>query len=397
MKVLITVFGNPDIVLSLSKHLSEKTKLTVLLVVSGDKVRNGVLNIDTRDIPSGLITERKEVKKYIPEELMMYSENSFRLWILKTPSSIFVHNKEGLKNYRLIKESAKIINDEAFDVVHFDGASGFLLFMLKYFEINKKVWSLHDYKIHTGNESYSGDLMNKMYSKFNINHIQHSNYLKKEFIKYFDVNEQSVDTVYSGVYDVYDSFKPKKLRLPDKYILFFGRIQKYKGLDILIDAYDRVKYELNDHSLVIAGEGKIPEEIQGKEKVIYINRYIAPSELVQLIKNSRFVIMPYKDATYSGVLMTAYNFNKPVVSSAIGGVPEVVINNKTGLLYRNGDVDELADHIYYLCNNEDKVNEMSDGVKEFRNTGKINWDSVVNKMIEVYEKQPLSEELNITE
>ncbi len=397
MKVLITVFGNPDSVLSLSKHLSEKSEVTVLLVVSGDKVRHGVLNVDIRNVPSGLITKKSEVIKYLPEEIIKYSEGSFRLWILKTPSNIFVHNKEGLQNYRIIKESSKTINDEAFDVVHYDGASVFLLFMLKYFKTYKNVWSLHDYKIHTGDENYSGDLMNKMYSKFNISHVQHSNFLKKEFIKYFDVREENVDTVYSGVYDVYDSFKPKKIKLPENYILFFGRIQKYKGLDVLIDAYDRVKYELKEHHLVIAGEGRVPEEIQGKDKVICINRYITPSELVLLIKNSKFVILPYRDATFSGVLMTAYNFHKPVVSSSIGGVPEIVINGKTGLLFRNGDVDELADHIYYLCNNEAKINELSEGVKEFNLTGKINWDSVVNKMIEVYEKEPVSEEINITE
>lgn len=397
MKVLITVFGNPDSILSLSKHLSEKSDVTVLLVLYGDKVRHGVLNIDIRNVPNGLITSKKEVSKYLPEEIINYSEGTFRLWILKTQSNVFIHNKEGLQNYRIIKDYSAAINDESFDVVHYDGASGFLLFMLKYFRIKKKVWSLHDYKIHTGDENYSGDLMNKMYSKFNVCHIQHSNYLKKEFIKYFDVSEENVDTVYSGVYDVYNSFKPKKIKLPDKYILFFGRIQKYKGLDVLIDAYDRVKYELNEHQLVIAGEGKIPEEIQGKDKIIYINRYITPSELVQLIKNSKFVILPYRDSTFSGVLMTAYNFNKPVVSSSVGGVPEIVINNKTGLLFRNGDVDELADHIYFLCNNVTKINELSEGVKEFSQTGKINWDSVVNKMIEVYNKEYISEEINVVE
>lgn len=395
MKVLITVFGNPDSALSLSKHLSEKSDVTVLLLVTGDKIRHGALNMDVRNIPFGLITEKKVVNKYLPEEIAKYAENAFRIWILKTPSSVFIHNKQGLQNYRIIKESSKIINGESFDVVHYDGASGFLLFMLKYYNISKKIWSLHDYKIHSGDENYSGDLMNKMYSKFNINHVQHSNYLRKEFIKYFDVSENNVDTVYSGVYDVYNSFIPKKIRLPEKYILFFGRIQKYKGLDILIDAFDRVKYEIDDYQLVVAGEGKILEEFQGKEKVMYINRYITPQELVHLIKNSRFIIVPYREAVHSGVVMTAYNFNKPVLASTIGSIPEILINGKTGISFRNGDVDDLADNIYYLCNNNEKINELSEGVNEFSKTGKINWDSVVNKMFDVYRKEYVSEELNL--
>ena len=153
MKVLITVFGNPDSSLTLARHLSGKADVTLMLVVSGDKLRRGVLNMDARNTPDGLIREKTEAAKYIPEELMNYAGDSFRLWLLKTPSSVFVHSGEGLLNYRIIKESSKIINAEKFDVVHYSGASGFLLFMLKYFNARKKVWSLYDYKSHTGDTS----------------------------------------------------------------------------------------------------------------------------------------------------------------------------------------------------------------------------------------------------
>lgn len=393
MKVLITVFGNPDSALTLSKHLSEKADVTLMLVASGDKFRQGVLNIDLRNTPGGLIRDTKEVSKYLPEEIMNYAGDSFRLWMLKTPSSVFVHSGEGLVNYRIIKESAKIISEEKFDVVHYSGASGFLLYMLKYFKAEKTVWSLHDYKSHTGDTNYPGDLLNKMYDKFNINHVQHTNFLRKEFIKYFEVREETVDTVYTGVYDVYNSFKPRKIRLPEKYILFFGRIQKYKGIDLLVDAFDRVKYELNDHKLVIAGDGKIPEEILSKDKIICINRYITPQELVHLVTNARFVTVPYTEVTYSGVLMTAYNFGKPVVASSLGSMPEIVINGKTGSIFRNGDVDDLADQIYNLCSSDEKIEEMSAAVKDYVITGKINWDSVVSRMIEVYEKKILPAEI----
>lgn len=386
MKVLIIAFGNPDNVLSLSKHLGQKIDLTVLYVVSGDKFRQGILNLDIKDLPNGLTTDKENIEKIIPKEISGYIGNTFKLWFLKTPSRKFIHKKEGLENYRIIKNSSKFINGLGFDVVHFNGTSGFLLYLLKYIKVNKKVWTLHDYKSHTGEENYSGDLLNKLYTKFNIHHVQHYNYLKKEFVKHFDVDENTVDNVYSGIFDVYNSFEPKKIKLPEKYFLFFGRISKYKGLEVLLNAFDRVKYELDDHYLVVAGDGKIPRELEGKDKVIYINKYLLPSELVQIVNNCKFVVAPYTDSTHSGVIMTAYNFNKPVVASNVGGMPEVVIGNKTGILFQNGNDEELADHLYFLCNNNDKIIEMSDNIKEFCKVSKISWESVTNKQLEVYAK-----------
>lgn len=395
MKVLIIAFGNPDNVLSLSKHLGEKTDLTVMYVVSGDKFKQGILDLDIRNLPNGLTIDQNESIKYLPKEIVSYIGGSFKFRFLKTPSRKFIHKKEGLLNYKIIKESSKFINNENYDVIHFNGTSGFLLYLLKHLKVNKRVWTLHDYKSHTGEENYSGDLLNKLYTKFNIHHVQHYYHLKKEFVKHFGVNENTVDNVYSGVFDVYSSFAPKKIKLPEKYILFFGRISKYKGLDILMNAFDKVKYELDDHHLVVAGEGNIPKDFLEKEKVIYLNKYLTPSELVYLVKNCRFVIAPYTDSTHSGVIMTAYNFNKPVIASLVGGMSEVVINTKTGLLFTNGDVDELADHLYYLCHDEDKLIEFSENVKEFCTSGKINWDSNINKQLEVYQKEVVIENENI--
>ncbi len=396
MKVLIIAFGNPDNVLSLSKHLAKKTDLTLMYVVSGDKFRQGILDLDLHSLPNGLTVDEQVVTKYLPKEISNYIDGSFKFRFLKTPSRKFIHKKEGLLNYKIIKDASKYINEENYDVIHFNGTSGFLLYLLKHLKVNKRVWTLHDYKSHSGEENYSGDLLNKIYTKFNIHHIQHYYYLKKEFIKYFEVNDETVDNVYSGVFDVYNSFAPKKIKLPEKYFLFFGRISKYKGLDVLMNAYDKVKYELNEHYLVVAGEGNIPPDMLNKEKVIYLNKYLSPSELVYLVKNCKFVVAPYTDSTHSGVIMTAYNFNKPVVASIVGGMPEVVINNKTGLLFTNSDVDELADKLYYLCNDSDKLNELSDNVKEFCINGKINWESNVNKQIEVYQKET-NVDKNITE
>jgi glycosyltransferase involved in cell wall biosynthesis len=73
------------------------------------------------------------------------------------------------------------------------------------------------------------------------------------------------------------------------------------------------------------------------------NRYITNEELVDLISQAKFIVCPYKDATQSGVLMTAFALRTPVIASAIGAFPEYIDDNKTGMLVPVNDAEKLAE------------------------------------------------------
>lgn len=130
------------------------------------------------------------------------------------------------------------------------------------------------------------------------------------------------------------------------FFLFFGRIDKYKGIGTLCKAYSALTEDLKEkNKLIIAGNGQLSEEelslIRSERHIIPITRFITDGEMVWLFQNSLSVIMPYIEASQSGVLPIAYKFGKPVVVSDLQGLTENVLKEKTGYVFRT--VEELTE------------------------------------------------------
>lgn len=132
--------------------------------------------------------------------------------------------------------------------------------------------------------------------------------------------------------------KPPELASIKDYILFFGRIEEYKGLNILIDAF--LKADLGNKKLVIAGKGEIRIP-QNNQRIIFINRYIKDAEIASLYRNASCVVYPYISATQSGVLSVASYFQTPIIASNIPFFIEVLGNDYPGL-FENEDRDSLT-------------------------------------------------------
>jgi len=138
---------------------------------------------------------------------------------------------------------------------------------------------------------------------------------------------------------------PKKAKLPvaipeDRPLLLFcGFVRPYKGLDILLDALPMVLANQPVH-LLVAGEfwsRNAPYQDQvarlGLEKAVTIlNRYLTNEELSTCIAKADVVVLPYRSATQSGVIQAAFGQNTPVITTNVGGLPEVVDNGRTGLI-----------------------------------------------------------------
>lgn len=125
------------------------------------------------------------------------------------------------------------------------------------------------------------------------------------------------------------------------YILFFGRIEEYKGLKLLVEAYLSANPQ---RKLVIAGKGDFPGKIT-HPNIIYLNRYIDDSEIKALYENALYVVYPYISATQSGVLSLASFFKKPILVSDITFFKETIGNSKCAIFFKSGDVDSLSDAI----------------------------------------------------
>ncbi|MCX2932694.1 glycosyltransferase family 4 protein [Mycobacterium sp. CVI_P3] len=131
--------------------------------------------------------------------------------------------------------------------------------------------------------------------------------------------------------------------------LFFGVWSKYKGLELLLDAFERVRAELPESRLVLAGavgaDIDVDAVLDRARRIGNVEArpgYVPIEEVAPLFDSARVVVTPYIRATQSGVAHLAYTFGRPVIASAIGDLPEVIQDGVTGLLVDAGDVEGLA-------------------------------------------------------
>ena len=127
-----------------------------------------------------------------------------------------------------------------------------------------------------------------------------------------------------------------------KFFLFFGAIEKYKNVAGLVKAFTRLLNDASDAKLIIAGKGRVGKSTlqviaAHQNSILLINRYISDEELVYLMNSARATLLPYREATQSGVLPISYKFKKPVVTSSAPGLAEFVIDNKTGYVVDDED------------------------------------------------------------
>jgi glycosyltransferase involved in cell wall biosynthesis len=250
----------------------------------------------------------------------------------------------------------------------------------------RKVYTLHDYLPHSGEWKATPLILNNIYTRLDYQFIQHYYFLSASFSDFFKVPPQRVHTVYCGPLDVYKSFINGEVNEEPATILFFGRISRYKGLDYLIQAFSEVKKIIPKAKLVVAGKGDFWFKPENDGTYEVYNRHISNEELVNLIQRATIIVTPYTDATHSAVIMTAYAFNKPVVASSVGGIPEVVTDNVTGTLVPARNTRALAEAISDLLLNREKRARIKKNIEKECFTGKLSWDNVAKKTIEVYQR-----------
>ena len=164
------------------------------------------------------------------------------------------------------------------------------------------------------------------------------------------------------------------------YILFFGRIDKYKGIINLLMAYNKKKSDIKNQ-LVIAGRGILTEEEQriiseNKESIILIQRYISDAEMIWLFRNAKCTVLPYIEASQSGVLSMSYHFGKPVIVSNLEGLTEFVDAGKTGFIFNT--IDELAG---YLVSVPERAEKMKEDIARYHDEN-LNWEKNIRSCLE---------------
>lgn len=152
-------------------------------------------------------------------------------------------------------------------------------------------------------------------------------------------------------------------------VLFFGRIWDYKGLDNLIAAQPLITRECPEAKIVIAGEGedfaKYEAMMVNRDRFDVHNSWISDDDRARFFQQSALVVLPYNEATQSGVVPVAYNYNRPVVATNVGALAECVIDESTGLLVPPRDPEKLAAAIVRLLQNKSERHAMGEAGKAY--------------------------------
>lgn len=187
--------------------------------------------------------------------------------------------------------------------------------------------------------------------------------------------------------------REKALQLLDlptshRYVLFFGFIRSYKGLDILLQAFSDERLRHSDIKLIVAGEFygdstpylNLIKTLGIGDNVILRTDFIPDSEVNRYFSAADIVAQPYKTATQSGVTQIAFHFEKPMLVTNVGGLPEIVPDGKIGYVVEP-DAPQIADalHRFFV---ENKQEEFERNIVEEKK--KYAWSRFVETMEEVY-------------
>jgi len=185
----------------------------------------------------------------------------------------------------------------------------------------------------------------------------------------------------------YQAISQLKLDPESKYMLFFGFIRDYKGLDLLLKAMALPLLQSPQIKLIVAGEFytdadsylNLIKEYKLEERVVLHTEFIHDADIPKYFCAADLVVQPYKSATQSGVTQVGYYFNRPMLVTNVGGLGEIVPNNKAGYVVEPNP-EAIAKAINDFFTN-DRFEEMSAFVEKEK--ARFSWASLIEKFEEV--------------
>lgn len=289
-------------------------------------------------------------------------------------------------------EIIRQINSFKPDVIHLQATTsllccGILPFISKY----PIVSTFHDPFPHSGEEFFLSTFVLFCQRKLSSHILVHGTKNKEAMIDKYNLMDERISSIQIGEHntDLFKKWETNSIEACGNIILFFGRIWKYKGLEYLIKAEPLITKEIPDAKIVIAGTGEKFEKywdlIINKEHYIIHNRYIDYKTGAELFQSSSLVVLPYIEASQSGVIPTAYSFKKPVVVTNVGAIPEIVDDEVTGFVVPPRNPEALAEAIVKLLKDDDLKKQMGENAYRKLKTD-LSWDKIAEKTIEIYEK-----------
>ncbi|WP_028128645.1 glycosyltransferase family 4 protein [Selenomonas sp. AE3005] len=250
----------------------------------------------------------------------------------------------------------------------------------------KQILTLHDPVVHSGESRINRRLFMNVQRIITADKLIILSECFRDFTeKTYKKKSDDVLTIPLPSIDIPTGSRNIGIRYDDNKInfLFYGRIEAYKGLHVLAAAYRKVTQKYNNVALTVAGSGDFSDyqaDFDTLQNVTIINRWINMDEVENLFKGKRIIVLlPYLDATQSGVTSIAMLYHDLVIGTNSGGLSEQIQHKKTGLLAKPGDAEDLANKMIWAIEHKDECNSYIECA--YKKAKKMTWANAAKKLL----------------
>ena len=248
--------------------------------------------------------------------------------------------------------------------------------------------TVHDVERHPGHQQAKRvPFIRRMARRAAHRIIVHGQALRRMMVEEEGTPEGKVHVIPHGNFLRYLTWGDPEVQEEDGAVLFFGRIWEYKGLEYLIRAEPPISQAIPNLRIIIGGQGedfaRYRAMMAHPERFEVHNEFVSRDMAADLFRRASVVVLPYTEASQSGVLAFAYTFGKPVVVTDVGSLPEVVDQGETGLVVPPKDEEALAEAVVAILKDPEKRHEMGRKAYE-KATTDLSWDRIAEQTMGVY-------------
>lgn len=335
--------------------------------------------------------------------------------------SVYIYQKKGTSH---LKKAANILRFYFLQskhlllhkkgIVHFQWLDRYfftdriLLPVLSRLRGHKTILTVHN--VNAGKRDNNDSYYNRftLHMVYNLcNHlIVHTPLSKDELVKEFKVRPEKISVIKHGMNNMVSTTGITQLQarndlnisMNQKVVLFFGNIDYYKGLDILIESLNYLPAKLSEKIvLLIAGNYKSPayieqinqmiEHSKSRSQIIAHIRFIPDDQIEKYFMASDCIALPYRDIYQSGVLFLAYSFGLPAIATRVGNFENDIVNEKTGIFADAIDPYSFANALekYFCSPFYHDLAQTRQHIREW-SSGNYSWNTIGKETYNLYKR-----------
>lgn len=381
-KIKVVYYTTPffwDMDLSFMRSMKEKVDLYVILEVAPFSKQATALNLECQVDHNGVVC----AKDYPGMEGFAKYLELDRIFVANMrKNSIFT-----LSYLACVNEVRKLIREIDPDIIHVNNFPNGILGLLPFLNRIHFV-TMHDPVPHIGDTSIQSRLWKHLFFQKFKNVLLFNKEQTETFLSRFSRYNLKVFHSKLGPYECLEDQQSIQSRPLYPFILFAGRITRYKGIDVLLETFSRLSERFPELHLIVAGKGEYWFDISSyinHPRIHVRNEFISKEELAILLRDAQCVVCPYIEATQSGVIMSSFAFCTPVIATNVGGLPEMVENGKTGYIVEANDVRKLENALSEYLSDPSKRQQLSSAIRsKHHGTGSHSWNAITDEVLGAY-------------